>query len=340
MKKNRNKILWFTVFAAFLVISVSLIPAVSAKSVTLVNNSDKKIGDYVKELVENDQIRTRVSIVLEKLDNQKLKIDCLRDISYVVEEGLMKSTFQELANEIYSVHSEEFDRIYNGNSDGNDFHEDLPDCIESDDVLIQDIFEFTFIKPKSKNLFANSIISNLLERLQRIPFFEKLFNLNPQESEVNNDMMLTQNSNSISLYHKGSAKPIIQGQLHMINSFLLFLEVALRDLSSEDFDLDEYCSELNLSSDIRTDEQLKQDIEKIRVDINLRARTYSLLGLSEEKANKEINSIINDIESHEFYQQIAEKFGENGVEPLFTPFGIPLAVIICSWLFFPRSYDA
>jgi hypothetical protein len=329
MKNNTNKILGFAVFAAFLIISVSLTPAISAEPVMLTNNIDKKIGDYVKVLVENNQIRSEVTNVLENLDKRNVKIEALRRISNVVQYGLMKSTFQELTDEIYSIHSEEFDRLNSRNSDSADHPEDLPDYLESDDVLIQDVFEFSFIKP-NKGLFKNNFFNRVLEILQKIPYLEKLLNLRNKETVGTNERMSLETSNTIPLYHAGSSNPIIQGPLYKINAFLLLLEVAVKDLSSGDFDLDSYCSELNLASDIRTDEELMQDIEIISANLNIRTRTYNLLSLSKEQGNEEINSIIDDIENHECYQQIVQKFEEYGIDVLLTPFGIPIAVIF--WL--------
>jgi hypothetical protein len=313
---KRKMMLSFSVFTTFLLVSVSFITLVSAKTVFETNDSgDKQIGDLIKELAEYGPIHGAISIILANVDDNDMKVGYLHCISNIVETGSMKSTFDDLVNKIYFTYTDEFDSLENGASDGMDIPEDVKnDIIESDAVAIQNVFEFTFIKPKPKiqTFLTNPFIDKII---QKIPILRNLFNKADERKDINSHHVQA-TGNTISLYHKGSKDPIISGQLYKINAFLLILEATIRDCNSEDFDLDGYCNDMNAASDFRLDENIQDKIQTINEDLNLETRIKSIEKLPVEQRSVAFDEIIDDIQSHGLYPDIEsviiEKFGDDG----------------------------
>ena len=318
---DKNLVIGFAVLAAFLMVSTSFVSAVSASKVLDANyDGDDSIGDLVGELASLGPVRAAVKTILAFPNDQDSKIEYLSDIVSVFESN---PSFQRLVDTVYSSYRDEFDRLDSGTSDGDDIPEDFPDHIESDHVMIQDVFEFTFIQPKFRYRYLGSFFEKFLDLF---PVFERFFNVRDNEEIVRLDT-----GGSVSLYHKGSRDPVIYGPIYKINSFLLVLEACVKDCSSDDFNLENYCNERDAIKDILHDENMEIIVKSIISDIDFKNRINDIVSIPVKERSDAMNSIMEDIENHgllsDLESRVYEILEENNAETLLGFSGTVLASI-------------
>ncbi len=311
MKKNMRYII--TVTISFFLVSVSAASIIPAKKVF--ENNEEKIGEQLKEIVLEDAVENKINLIFGNIEDTNKKINHLHSLSNLLEntDGDECDMFNNFANKLYSTYKEEFDSFSQGSSDSFDLPKDE---FESDNIEFENIFDFTLIKPKSKERRINVLINEISERM---PFLQKMLEIFTKESVETQTECLSLNDNSLSLYHKGNKNAIITGPIYKINSFLLLLEASIIYKQSGISSLNDYCNKLNTESDIKSDADLANNFKTITTDLNLESRIESLQGLSNEEKKAELNQIITDIQNHPIYTEttdiVNQKFIDNNLNP-------------------------
>jgi len=312
MKKNITYLV--TIAISFFLISVSTASIIPAKEI-FETTQEKKIGDQLKDVVLEDTVKNKFDLIFEHIENKNKKIIYLKSLSKLLEnpDRHESDMFNNFVNNLYLTYEEEFDSFSRGSSDSLDLPEDK---LESDSVEFENIFDFTLIKPKSKERKIDILFNEISKKL---PFLKKVLELFTKKFVETDFECLSSSDKSLSLYYKGSEDAIITGPLYKINSFLLILEAAVIYKQSGINDLDYYCNKLNAESDIILDDDLANNFETIAADLNLKSRFASLGGLSNEGKKTELDEIIADVQNHTIYQDtydaIYQKLIDNDVSP-------------------------